>query len=257
MPGMPAARKFDLTVHVPVIIITGSPDTKIGYLPAARLNDVGTPCLLPPCKPPQPKIVSSSKTVFINNLGCARIGDFVNDSAGAKPPGPGGCSHASATGYKPRKDDHYEAIFAVEHEESSWDIEEEFKRGEYDGNRIQAAAPAGVTNGAAKKAKKAPKVKGKPYGNSGTAAAHGGSGGGKASSVPSGGGAKVGGGGAPGKGGGKDSTAYEDEKARAKEPKKLDLDFPIELKFGSAKGKAGYGAGINAIALGCFTVIVG
>ena len=120
MPGMPAARKLDLTVHVPVIIITGSPDTKIGYLPAARLNDVGTPCPLPPCKPPMPKIVSSSKTVFINNLGAARVGDFVNDSAAAKPPGPGGCSHPAAKGYRPRKADHYEEVIAVEHEQSDW-----------------------------------------------------------------------------------------------------------------------------------------
>ena len=39
--------------------------------------------------------------------------------------------------------------------------------------------------------------------------------------------------------------------------KKLDLGFPLDVTFGKAKGKAGYGAGINKIAMGCFTVIVG
>jgi uncharacterized Zn-binding protein involved in type VI secretion len=249
---MPAARKFDLTVHFPVIIITGSPDTTIGYMPAARLNDVGTPCPLPPCKPPMPKIVSSSKTVFINNLGAARIMDFVHDGAGAKPPGPGGCSHKKATGYKARKADHYESIIKVEHEESDWDVEDEFKRVKYDGTREDEAIPAGVTGGAAKSSDKTPSTAGSPHGS--------GKGGAKSKaqpqSPPAGGGAKVGGGAAPGKGSGKDSLAYEDEKKR-KKVKKLELKFPVELKFGKAKGKAGYGVGINKIALGCFTVIVG
>ncbi|HHH30292.1 MAG TPA: hypothetical protein ENK57_18390 [Polyangiaceae bacterium] len=256
MPGMPAARKLDLTVHVPVIIITGSPDTKIGYLPAARLNDVGTPCPLPPCKPPMPKIVSSSKSVFINNLGAARVGDFVNDAAAAKPPGPGGCSHAPAKGYQARKADHYEAVMAVEHEQSDWDVEDTFQRQAYDGSRDAAPVPSGVTGGAGGSAKKAPSGKGKGHGSSGTATAHGGSGGGKSSSIAAGGGSAVGGGAAPGKGGG-DSLAYEDEAERPKEAKKLDLAFPLDLTFGKAKGKAGYGAGMNKIALGCFTVIVG
>ncbi len=255
MPGMPAARKLDLTVHVPVIIITGSPDTKIGYLPAARLNDVGTPCPLPPCKPPMPKIVSSSKTVFINNLGAARVGDFVNDSAAAKPPGPGGCSHPAAKGYRPRKADHYEEVIAVEHEQSDWDVEDKFERQAYDGTREAAAVPAGVTGGASGGAKKSPSGKGKGHGSSGTGGAYGGSGGGKSSSVAGGGGSAVGGGAAPGKA--KDSLAYEDEAKRPAEAKKLDLGFPLDVTFGKAKGKAGYGAGINKIAMGCFTVIVG
>jgi hypothetical protein len=62
----------------------------------------------------------------------------------------------------------------------------------------------------------------------------------------------VGGGGAPGK----DSSIWDEETNRNETPK-LDLNFPLELEFGKAKGKAGMGAGINAIALGCFTVIVG
>jgi len=230
MAGMPAARKSDLTVHAPVIVATGSPDTTIGNLPAARLNDVATPCPLPPCKPPQGKIVSSSTTVFINNLGAARVGDAVLDGAGATPPGPGGCSHAAAVGYQARSQDHYEAIIAVEHEQSAWDEEKVFERVDYDGQRQEAATPTAATKGGA---------------------AAGGGGGSKAA-----GGGGLGGGVAPGKGG-EDSTAFEDEAERAAQPKKLDLDFPIELELGSAGGSGAAGGAPNAIALGCFTVIVG
>ena len=58
-------------------------------------------------------------------------------------------------------------------------------------------------------------------------------------------------------GGGGAPSEEEPEDKRAEKPKKLFLDFPIELEFGSRKGKAGYGAAPNKIALGCFTVIIG
>jgi len=256
MVAMPAARKFDLTFHVPVIIITGSPDTKIGYLPAARLNDVGTPCPLPPCKPPQPKIVGSSATVFINNLGCARIFDAVNDSAGAKPPGPDGCSHPSATGYKARKADHYEAIFKVEHEQSDWDVEDEFQRQDYDGTREDAAEEVSLTAGPSGSPAATPNTSGEPMSGS-SASPYGGSGGGAEGSMASGSAPAVGGGGAPGKSSNRDSLDHKDEKKRAKTPIKLDLKFPLDLKIGRAGGRKGMGIGANKIALGCFTVIVG
>ena len=144
---------------------------------------------------------------------------------------------------------------AVEHEQSDWDVEDHFERQAYDGARQSAAIPTGVTAGAGGGAKKSPSGKGKGHGSSGTTGAYGGSGGGKTSSVGSGGGSVVGGGAAPGKG--KDSLAYEAEAKRSAEAKKLDLGFPLDMSFGKAKGKAGYGAGINKIAMGCFTVIVG
>ena len=155
MVGFPAARMFDLCFHFPVMIITGSPDTKIGYLRAARLNDVCTPCLLPPCKPPMPKIVESSKTVFINGLGAARMLDAVNDGAGAKPPGPKGHRHSAEGGYKHRKIDQFEELMEIEHEASEWDEVAAAKREKYDGKRVEAMLPVGVAKSKPKRIRKA------------------------------------------------------------------------------------------------------
>ncbi|MBI4700712.1 MAG: PAAR domain-containing protein [Deltaproteobacteria bacterium] len=255
MAGMPAARRLDLTVHVPVIIITGSPDTKICYLPAARLNDIATPCPLPPCKPPQGKIVSSSKTVFINGLGAARIGDYVLDSAAASPPGPGGCSHPAAQGYEARPADHYEKIIEIEHEASDWDEVDEKERKPYDGKRDKVETPVGIVPSGAGAAKPKKKGKAQPYpGGESSSSAWGGGGGEAGASLPSGGGAKLG----ESASGGLGADAVDQpEAARKKQPKKLDLKFPIDLKFGSRSGRAGYAPAPNKIALGCFTVIVG
>lgn len=251
MVAMPAAHKLSPTLHIPVIINSGSPDTKVCYLPAARLDDVGTPCPLPPCKPPKPKIVSSSTTVFINKLGAARVLDFVYCGAMGTT-GPGGCSHPSATGYKARKADHYEALFAVEHEQSDWDVEDEFKRGEYDGTREEAAAPVGVTAGSASAQSPEADTSGSPMGGT-SPSPHGGATGGDATAVPNGGGAAIGGGGAPGK----DSLAFDEEEARANKPLKLDLTFPLDLKIGKASGTKGIKPSVNKIAFGCLTVIIG
>lgn len=252
MPGKPAARKFDLTVHVPVIIITGSPDTKIGYLPAARLNDVATPCLLPICKPPQGKIVSSSTTVFINRLGAARIGDFVLDNAGAKPPGPGGCSHPKAKGYSARGVDHYEKLIELEHEANEWDTVDEFKRKKYAKKRPKVASPTGIAasgktrkTSAAKKRSPAKTYrksgKGNPWGYdaSGDARLEGGT-------------IK-----AKGKKVGADLPKVKPEAKRPAKPKKMNLKFPINMKLGSRGGSGGMAPATNVIALGCFTVLIG
>ena len=65
----PAARETDLTTHGGVIV-EGSPDVFIGWLPAARLLDKHV-C---PLHGPGP-ITESSATVFINKMGAARQGD--------------------------------------------------------------------------------------------------------------------------------------------------------------------------------------
>lgn len=65
----PAARKTDLTVHGGVIV-EGSPNVTIGWLPAARLLDKHV-C---PLHGPGP-ITESSFTVHINGMGAARMGD--------------------------------------------------------------------------------------------------------------------------------------------------------------------------------------
>lgn len=70
---MPAAARFlDATNH-PGLIVQGSLNVLINFLPAARATDVHV-CLLPPLAGPHPpnKIAAGSKTVFINNLPAAR-----------------------------------------------------------------------------------------------------------------------------------------------------------------------------------------
>jgi uncharacterized Zn-binding protein involved in type VI secretion len=64
-----AARKGDPTIHGG-LIVEGSPDVTIGYLPAARLLDKH----ICPLHGPGP-ITETSVTVYINKLGAARMGD--------------------------------------------------------------------------------------------------------------------------------------------------------------------------------------
>lgn len=55
--GQPQSRLTDNTVHPPVVT-SGSPDTIVGGLKAARLGDTVSPC--PLCKTPPGKIVAGS-----------------------------------------------------------------------------------------------------------------------------------------------------------------------------------------------------
>jgi uncharacterized Zn-binding protein involved in type VI secretion len=106
MPS-PAARRSDNCLH-PTVIVSGSTDTIIGAMPAARLGDVVTPC--PLCKTPPGKIVKGSSTVFINSQPAARITDSVACGAGGSPPGGG--SHAPVSVYAVKPEDNYvEAVF--------------------------------------------------------------------------------------------------------------------------------------------------
>ncbi|MBI3915640.1 MAG: PAAR domain-containing protein [Betaproteobacteria bacterium] len=102
--AQPAARLTDPTLHAAIPIISGSPDTIIGGLLAARLDDLVTPCPVC-CTPPPGKIVKASMTVFINDQACARIGDLVACGAGTTPPGGG--SHAPVSIYGVKKEDNY------------------------------------------------------------------------------------------------------------------------------------------------------
>ncbi len=80
----PAARKTDLTVHGGVVV-EGSPNVSIGFLPAARLLDKHV-C---PLHGPGP-ITQSSLTVFINGMGAARLGDACTCMIPSTAAGPGG-----------------------------------------------------------------------------------------------------------------------------------------------------------------------
>ncbi|MFL6712416.1 MAG: PAAR domain-containing protein [Sulfurifustis sp.] len=70
---MPAAARFlDATNH-PGLIVKGSTNVFINFLPAARATDTHA-CLMPPLAGPHPSnpIAQGSKTVLINNLPAAR-----------------------------------------------------------------------------------------------------------------------------------------------------------------------------------------
>lgn len=57
----------------------GSPNVFANNIPVSRQNDKNTGHLLPgiPCPSHSAPITSGSGTVFVNNLGCGRVGDSV------------------------------------------------------------------------------------------------------------------------------------------------------------------------------------
>ncbi len=57
----------------------GSPDTFCNGIPISRQNDVNTSHLLPgiPCPSHAAPITIGSTTVFINGMGCGRVGDAI------------------------------------------------------------------------------------------------------------------------------------------------------------------------------------
>lgn len=103
----PQSRLGDNCIH-PTVITSGSPDTIVGSMPAARLGDLVTPC--PLCKTPPGKIVKGSSTVFINSKPAARITDSVACGAGGAPPGGGSHGPVSIYGVKP-EDNYVAAVF--------------------------------------------------------------------------------------------------------------------------------------------------
>jgi uncharacterized Zn-binding protein involved in type VI secretion len=59
--------------------VQGSPDVFVNSIPVSRQGDLNTVHLLPgsPCPSHAAPITTGSTTVFINNLGCGRVGDAV------------------------------------------------------------------------------------------------------------------------------------------------------------------------------------
>jgi uncharacterized Zn-binding protein involved in type VI secretion len=72
---------FDATNH-PGLIVKGSPNVTINFLPAARSTDLHA-CLMPPLAGPHPPtpIAMGSKTVLINGLPAARQFDLTGCGA--------------------------------------------------------------------------------------------------------------------------------------------------------------------------------
>lgn len=77
---------------LPQTIIKGAPTVLIGNMPAARVTDTTTPCMLPGCVPGGPgMILLGGFTVLISNLPAARAGDMTLHASCVAPiPGPTG-----------------------------------------------------------------------------------------------------------------------------------------------------------------------
>jgi uncharacterized Zn-binding protein involved in type VI secretion len=58
----------------------GSDDVFCNNIPVSRETDVNTTHVLPgsPCPPHAAPIATGSGTVFVNNLGCGRVGDGIS-----------------------------------------------------------------------------------------------------------------------------------------------------------------------------------
>jgi uncharacterized Zn-binding protein involved in type VI secretion len=111
----PAARQLDQCVHGGKLT-SGSPDTTIGGMPAARLGDAHV-CPIPGHV--AGKIVSASSTVFINAKGAARVLDTIACASPAVPPP--GKTHKKAAEYKVTDDDNYVKAFYADHVSSDYD----------------------------------------------------------------------------------------------------------------------------------------
>jgi uncharacterized Zn-binding protein involved in type VI secretion len=77
---------------LPLTIIKGQPNVLIGGMPAARMSDMTTPCMLPGCVPGGPgMIIKGSATVLIGGLPAARLNDMTSHPSCVAPiPSPTG-----------------------------------------------------------------------------------------------------------------------------------------------------------------------
>ena len=77
---------------LPLTIIKGQTNVLIGNMPAARITDTTTPCMLPGCVPGGPGMVlKGSTSVLIGGLPAARIADpTLHTSCVAPIPSPTG-----------------------------------------------------------------------------------------------------------------------------------------------------------------------
>ena len=85
MPGKPAARVTDLTIHgSPLFPGPGSPNTLIGFLPAWRtiIDQHACPAVSISGADGVGSVIVGSPTVFINNQMACRIQDIVVEKPG-------------------------------------------------------------------------------------------------------------------------------------------------------------------------------
>lgn len=62
---------------MPLPIVTGMPTVMVGNMPAARVTDTTTPCMLAGCVPAGPGMIAKgSSSVFIGEMPAARVNDM-------------------------------------------------------------------------------------------------------------------------------------------------------------------------------------
>lgn len=79
MPAVTRIGDADVPHCSGMVRAQGSPDVFANNIPISRQSDLNTTHLLPgvPCPPHAAPITTGSSTVFINGLGCGRIGDAI------------------------------------------------------------------------------------------------------------------------------------------------------------------------------------
>ena len=80
MPAVTRVGDSDIPHCSPPARAVGSPDTFCNGKPISRKGDVNTVHTLPgnPCPAHAAPIAAGSGTVFINGLGCGRVGDAIS-----------------------------------------------------------------------------------------------------------------------------------------------------------------------------------
>jgi uncharacterized Zn-binding protein involved in type VI secretion len=80
MPAVTRIGDADIAHCSGMVRAAGSGNVFANNIPISRQSDVNTVHLLPgsPCPPHSAPIADGSATVFVNNLGCGRIGDAIS-----------------------------------------------------------------------------------------------------------------------------------------------------------------------------------
>jgi uncharacterized Zn-binding protein involved in type VI secretion len=81
MPAVTRVGDADVPHCSEMVRAQGSGNVFVNNIPASRQSDVNTIHKLPgsPCPSHNAGITIGSTTVFINNLGCGRVGDAISD----------------------------------------------------------------------------------------------------------------------------------------------------------------------------------
>ena len=77
MPAVTRIGDDDVAHCSPMVRAVGSGNVYVNNIPVSRQTDVNTAHAGPACATHKAPITTGSTTVFVNNLGCGRIGDAI------------------------------------------------------------------------------------------------------------------------------------------------------------------------------------